>query len=628
MNLNKSNLMLMILVVLPLMPYSILMNEVIVGITFLVVAGVTFIIIYRAEKMIKFNIMDYCLIGLLIIILVGSLVISKDKILSFMYSITNIAPIFCYLYIKNTKSNEVDYAKAIILGGGLSSILAIVVHKWNPYMRLEGLFNYANTSGLFYGICIILFIAYNEKLKEEGIYIVYEMLAIILVSTLFATESRGAIIVYILAIIAIVSRESYKLIFNINLIGVFFSILIINKQLIMYLLIFPIFMYIYYQVKDSNKFVKKNLYKYMMLLYIGIIFSIIFIVFKRFGNISIKTPELQERFVIFQDGLNIIKGNILGIGSGLYNKYQFLYQSANYDVKYVHNGLLQLIIDYGIVVIVPVLGIVGLYFINIFKNKNFRSPWFIVFMMISIHSAMDFSMSFVLINIILFTSIRFSFVESNEVFETKKVSRYLTLVAIGGSLLMSALILPYDIVFNYGLIRQKSGTRTSYNVFKSLEAYPIKDNNLYEKLGEVCSARYDEINDESLIDEGIYYYQKYLKVYDFDARAMEELSVLHFKQENGEAGEKLLLDSLLVRRYSPNIYSKLIDLYYLNLNLSVKEENITAISYWKKKISNIESILNDSLDNINPKSRYMKNQLEKGINSEYSSILNEYEELE
>jgi len=69
----------------------------------------------------------------------------------------------------------------------------------------------------------------------------------------------------------------------------------------------------------------------------------------RIFRISIFEATLVERLITFQDAISMMRGNwLLGVGTGNWQQWQFLYQTAPYNVKFIHNYYLQLLLDGGI----------------------------------------------------------------------------------------------------------------------------------------------------------------------------------------------------------------------------------------------------------------------------------------
>ena len=69
----------------------------------------------------------------------------------------------------------------------------------------------------------------------------------------------------------------------------------------------------------------------------------------RIFQISIFEATLVERYITFQDAISMMRGNwLLGIGTGNWQEWQFLYQTAPYNVRFIHNYYLQLLLDGGV----------------------------------------------------------------------------------------------------------------------------------------------------------------------------------------------------------------------------------------------------------------------------------------
>lgn len=113
--------------------------------------------------------------------------------------------------------------------------------------------------------------------------------------------------------------------------------------------------------------------------------------------------SLTERFTMYKDSLKIIKNNIL-LGTGgrgwLYN-YKDV-RSYDYTVSEIHSYILQLIIDNGIFAGMLWLIIVIYALVQILKrvkNNNIRATDF-AFILLTLHSLLDFDLSFYVILVI------------------------------------------------------------------------------------------------------------------------------------------------------------------------------------------------------------------------------------
>ena len=88
----------------------------------------------------------------------------------------------------------------------------------------------------------------------------------------------------------------------------------------------------------------------------------------RIKNISIDSKEITERLIVSKDALNLVKDNwLFGLGG---NAWQYRYQevqSYNYDVREIHCYIMEILLEFGIIGFISVLGIFILFFYNIFK---------------------------------------------------------------------------------------------------------------------------------------------------------------------------------------------------------------------------------------------------------------------
>lgn len=117
-------------------------------------------------------------------------------------------------------------------------------------------------------------------------------------------------------------------------------------------------------------------------------------------NFNFKYTSVFQRFDYWKDGIKIIKNNwIFGAGG---NAWRMLYgqvQDYLYYAKETHCYLIELIISYGIIGILSYIIIIAITIkngTNLLKDKMMLSI-FIGFLMIILHSLIDFDMSFLII---------------------------------------------------------------------------------------------------------------------------------------------------------------------------------------------------------------------------------------
>jgi len=112
----------------------------------------------------------------------------------------------------------------------------------------------------------------------------------------------------------------------------------------------------------------------------------------RMFRISIFEATLVERLVTFQDAIRIVRGYpVLGIGAGNWQHWQFLHQSVPYEVKYIHNYYLQLLLDGG--VLAPLLFLAAML-PAVIKGIRIKSIHAFILIAVMLQAFLDFDLIF------------------------------------------------------------------------------------------------------------------------------------------------------------------------------------------------------------------------------------------
>ncbi|MBU3108889.1 O-antigen ligase family protein [Clostridium gasigenes] len=637
--------LLLLFIIIPNLSYKLFTNEVICIVSFILVGilGVYTFIKYGSQIKLSEGLI---IVALIVCILISS-INSSDIWLSLSNSLVIISMILVYITLKTRNYNENNIVKYILLGGGLYSLLSIIVYiiTYTPgYTRLDGLIlmNYANGTALFLAICSVVFFSRYELINKNKYSYIYKIVNLIILTCFFATQSRGGFVVYLIALlINIKVNLEYKLVYNI--LAVILSIFIINNLIAIGILFIPIAIYIILvyevkEVKSTNIYVKYSKIVSMIIIFIGVVYFNA----SRVINIGFNINEFQERLVFMEDGINLIKHNILGIGAGNFNKQQFLYQSANYDIKYIHNSFIQYGIDFGIVFSIIYIGIVLLTVYNAFKKKKLRDLWFIIFIMILIHSMIDFSLSFLNISVLLSLSIyKLNCIElknrdfenknlnnkksknedsENEDLNYKKNQKWVLVLITAIMIIGSILFLPYQIAYNLKLSGSINESENVYKKLNNIEKLPFKDNRFYFKKGIISLSNNELVEAEKALNRCVESEKNNIKGY-------EALSNLYIMSNDIDLAEKAILNTLDIAKYSVDNYAKLAEIYSQKLQAELKTNNLDGIKKEIYNIDNLDKRLDLALEKINKRSNYMKNQPVENINEEYQSLFNEAKEL-
>lgn len=129
----------------------------------------------------------------------------------------------------------------------------------------------------------------------------------------------------------------------------------------------------------------------------------------RFLTISMKSSTLLGRLLYYKDALPIILEHPFGLGYYGYYFTQGSFQTGVYSVAFVHNSVLQFILDVGFI---PAIAFVILVVTSFFsKNTSFRQRM-IIFVIFG-HSLVDFDLEFISIFITLILVLDFDLYEKN-----------------------------------------------------------------------------------------------------------------------------------------------------------------------------------------------------------------------
>ena len=227
--------------------------------------------------------------------------------------------------------------------------------------RLGGSFQYANTFGLFVMICFILFIYKQNKRPYEYIGSIFIIIAIIL------TYSRSTIL---LGAVAFVFISGYYLWHH------------------------------YEGIKSSLK----EYFWICLCIVSGLVLSLILGEIFELNHMAerltegLSAGEWQIRMIYYKDALSMLFRFPFGTGHLGYYYIQRAYQTGSmYHIKYVHNGLLQIGLDIGLLGMVLFLVFFGY---NILRRKI---SWLLklILVLFFIHSLIDFDLEFSYMSIII-----------------------------------------------------------------------------------------------------------------------------------------------------------------------------------------------------------------------------------
>ena len=392
-------------------------------------------------------------------------------------------------------------------------LLSILINKdlFFYQNRLGGFFDYANSFAMFLLIGLI-----STGFKEDFKLIDYFVMSLLVIGIIL-TNSRSLLIITIVSYI---------------------SVLIFSKAT--------------KKVKMLNS---------SILLIVGI--SVVFIaglfgVNNRIATTSGNSSEWLLRILYYKDALRLISQNIFGYGHMAWWYMQEGFQTGVYDAQYVHNGLLQVTLDVGII---PALLIVVIFIKAFFeKNRNVRDK--ILMVVVLGHAFIDFDMEFLAILLPLFMTLEFD----------KKFSiKEMALAKVSTGVLIT--------VYSFCGLVTFLGNAGLYEKANSIFAYSF---NLDKQLQ-------NELDNENVIEiaQNLYDKNKYF------INAAKVLSQKEQVQNNYEKAHEYELWIVKNKKYTMRNYIEYVSFLEKAIKYYYSIDDIEEVKKYIDRLNEVENIVNN-----------------------------------
>ncbi len=450
------------------------------------------------------------------------------NILAFFKNLTILLFVILYLQFNTDKDVEVSkkfkdrlccipYSACITV---MISLLLMINPNSDVFYnnRLQGIWNYANSYGLFLLIGVFV-LANKEKLTWRD-YIVF---AILLIGILL-TNSRAIIILTLITIITCIFTNKINC-----------------KKIIIVAICFSLLFGGVYLFSKMEKRVNKDM---------------------------LESSEFITRLLYYHDAIKIIKDNPLGIGyDGWYYK-QVEVQTGVYDTKYVHNSILQVLLDVGII---PAIAL-SLMLIMTFFSKKQNAISRIIMILILGHSLIDIDLEYIYFIILITMFVDFKGV-------TIKMNKHKNLI------IYPAIILAiwYFLIFISDVCYKAKSYKEAVNII------PFHTEAIQEVLYDVTSK-----------EEQLEYAKKALKYNEIVSGAYQALS--NDFQEKGEYIKALEMEEKRLGYNQYSMYNYMVYANFLSKGIEFYSSNnqVDNEKIFLQKVLEIEEIINDVIDNTNP----------------------------
>ena len=553
----------------------------------------TIFLILNKEK-ISINKKYFYTLIFLNIIAVVSLFISD----AYLESISGLSSYFnllvYYLVLSVVLKDKEKILKNIVLVVSVVCIYSIIVQGLYFDTRIYGNIGYANSYGL-----VLLISFYLNKIRIKDIWTSY--VDMILILGIFFTGSRTTLVLLGVFLVAEVIKEiRISKILAINILEPFLFALIqyviYSAMGIMSILVMPVITYLYSIVRS----LKWKQYIYL----VGLVIVILLIVFSdsntmaRIRNISFTNGSFQERLVYFEDSMAAIKRNPLGNGINMFQYKQYGDSTAYYDVKYIHNSVLQISYDIGIIGAIVFIALLIIGIVVIIKGTNKRLLVY-GYITIFLHSLIDFDFAYSTIGLLFVMIVLLSENGDKDIYF--KVSKVILVILL--------LIVTYLNMFEgslaiakiFSINNNSSIAIRFYNISDKIRVIGSDHRGYYGK-AEVYKKIYDDTNDISKLEESLSLLMKAEKINEYDPRVTWNLAYIYINIGDDKNAIKYM--DKMIEQY--RFYNGAYDMYCEYL----KRRYIDTGNLEYKNIQNrVEKYKDVNLKKLNFKSKYMNNQL-------------------
>ncbi|MCY6370893.1 O-antigen ligase family protein [Clostridium ganghwense] len=593
---NKVQIYILIALII-LFPYNTLGEG--FGSVILTFAAVIFLHMYRKEEF-KLDKKYLYFLSVLCGVGVVSLGITKDTISSLTGLTIYINAVLFYIIFSNLRKVRKHILEVVTYLISASTLVFVIYQGIILHKRIDGNLGYANT----YALVLIIGLYINEILREEKLSFLFE---IILIVGIFYTGSRNSLF-YLIIFLGVRLFYNFKKEKFISLWSLFIALLIyigVEYLGIGIMFIIPLVLYLLHYIGKKMSLKSKN-FAVVIVGILSITFSMFFKTqwLLRIKNISFKTPVLQERLVYYDDVLKSIIKNPMGHGINAFEYRQYLEQSAFYDVRYVHNSILQRGYDLGIlgVLIFVIIGGYGIYLLvkSDDENKKYYIP---LVLSIYCHSLLDFDFAYPQIFIFVVMIVAFGGAEKKlQNIKNKKIVMILGKFVL---ILFSVYLIMINFMSFIGSNYENKGKYEKalgiYNIEKNIT---FKNPKNYAAIAQVYNKKYLETGNEENLKRCIENLEKAHEINGYDPRIVGNLAFSYDKLKDDNKAVKYYEEFIEKEKF----YYPMYNAYYNFLN---SRYDSSKDSFYSEKIKSVIEIYSLNYKKLNPRAKYMKEQMVK-----------------
>ena len=349
----------------------------------------------------KNGLVPACVSAVCIILMFTSLFFTKTDFQTGLYETEKTMLFFAVLLL----SLNIDEKKIMILLMAMGTLFALVgilgycgvvsfseiVFVDRTFVRLQSFMKYANTAACFLFVSYFACLRVCENKKSKFLYLCS---GVVLLSG-YLTFSKACIPMFlVLGTLLVAVKKEHRAVFAIQnavCVVMFIPIMLAAKERMTFaalaLTAACVVLNAVIPTVLSNK--GKMLYRmWLVLLSMCAVGGVAVLVLKPSLLSSLFSRSLYSR-----DALKLIKEYpLLGVGPSGWRVFQYSVQSAYYHVTYLHNGILQFVVENGLLFTGVFVALIVLCIVKAVKKK--RQEIAVSILLVCLHSVVDFDLSF------------------------------------------------------------------------------------------------------------------------------------------------------------------------------------------------------------------------------------------
>jgi hypothetical protein len=542
----------------------------------------------------------------------------------------------CFFYLMYFTVSEQKYRKLLVyliqISGLFLALFSLAAYKGVIFYqsvavagRLGGVLQYPNSfAALLVAMILFSLILLSQEKLNKWESLLYGLPIILYITSLLLTSSRAALLIcpfaWLLGLIMLPIKQQISFFFYTicsgalaGAITVFFG----ESTYLVFISLGSAFIFwgiirLFLKLAESNKIKKFPIRSWFLPIFCSaaIVICVLDLMYwkwmlpnfiqKRFLNVSLANNTFKERLIIAKDALKSSKDFLIfGKGGDGWSVLFTKYQSLPYQTRSLHNGILEWLINTGLLGLVVFLSLFGYYFYSLMKKNRkdvISVAVFVALIFIFLHSLLDFDFSYGTVWFYVLTLLAIGLPKQEKKEIAKQSKSTINKLAFGGLILFSigVIIISYRFNISNQLFQQANSQQTIEE--KLLWTDQSIQSNQYDiDKWNALGLLYSQIPGQEAKTASIARKIKQLEPNNSTA----DLYSIHLLEKTGNylEADKLADSSVQIDFYNPLLRQESIQLKTTLALMNDKEKNKEKAAYYAKMgVSEYDQFVKDSID--------------------------------